>query len=77
MKKPKPGNKHSSNTITWANIETLGDNENLGVQFSEQGKLKDLDPDYQCAAELVRQLRPCTRSDSRLWPFGSHPPSAL
>ena len=56
-KEPRPGNKHSSNTITWANIETLGDNENLGVQFSEQGKLKDLDPDYQCAAELVRELR--------------------
>ena len=52
----EPNGKHSSNTITWDNVETLRDNENLGVQFSEQGKLKDIDPDYQCAAELVREL---------------------
>src|SRR5262245_4562001 len=55
-KSKKPNGTHSSQTITWENLTTLREDENLGVQFSEKDRLRDLDPDYQSAADLVREL---------------------
>ena len=47
---------HDASTITWENIDTVVEGDNIGVRFTERGRLKDIDLDYQTAADLVAAL---------------------
>jgi predicted P-loop ATPase len=50
------GQSFAKNIIDWENIDTLTDH-NLAVLFTTAGELKDLDCDYQSAADLAEAVR--------------------
>ena len=49
-------NSHDASTVTSDNIDTLTENNNIGVRFTTAGKLKDIDFDYQAAADLAKAM---------------------
>jgi hypothetical protein len=49
------GQSFAKNIIDWKSIDTLTEN-NLAIVFTRAGELKDLDLDYQTAADLAREL---------------------
>ena len=54
-KVPYKSQSFAQNIIGWDNIDTLTEH-NLAVLFTRTGELKDLDLDYQVAADLAREL---------------------
>jgi hypothetical protein len=54
--KEPPSGTHAANTITWDNVDKLTTDDNIGVQFAESADLKDLDLDYQTAADLAKEV---------------------
>ena len=56
LKEPDKTKTHDALTITSDNLDTLAANENLGVRFTLAGALKDLDLDYDCAADLAKTI---------------------
>jgi RecA-family ATPase len=54
-KTPYKRQSFAQNIIGWGNIDTLAEN-NLAVLFTRAGELKDLDLDYQVAADLASEL---------------------
>ena len=55
-KKPWSDKSHAASMITWDNINTLNADDNIGVYFTEGCKTKDLDLDYQAAADLAKEV---------------------
>ena len=47
---------HEASTITWENLNTLADDDNIGVRFKENGPLKDIDLDLKSASDLALAL---------------------
>jgi hypothetical protein len=47
---------HELSTITWDNINTVTERDNIGVRFTERGILKDIDLDYKSAADLAEAV---------------------
>jgi Bifunctional DNA primase/polymerase, N-terminal len=54
--KEPPRGTHAANTITWDNVDKLTADDNIGVQFAESADLRDLDLDYQTAADLAKEV---------------------
>jgi hypothetical protein len=52
-KEPYDGKSFTACTIINDNVHTLSEGENLAVIFKKEGGLKDLDLDYQEAADLA------------------------
>ena len=55
-KDPYKGKSFANCTITWENIDALSDDNNIAVLFTTAGELKDLDCDYQEAADLAKAV---------------------
>jgi putative DNA primase/helicase len=55
-KEPYKGKSHAACGITLKNIDTLKEDENLGVYFITKDALKDIDFDYQEAAVLAHEV---------------------
>ena len=55
-KDPYKGQSFANCTITWENIDALSDDNNIAVLFTTAGELKDLDCDYQEAADLAKAV---------------------
>jgi Bifunctional DNA primase/polymerase, N-terminal len=51
-KKPALGT-HAASAVTFDNIHTLVDGDNIGIRFEENGDLKDVDLDFQVASDLA------------------------
>jgi hypothetical protein len=45
-----------ASAITWGNVDKLTPGDNIGVRFTKSGPLKDLDLDYQAAADLAKEV---------------------
>jgi hypothetical protein len=48
---------HEASTITWDNLNTLVDGDNIAIRFKENGNLKDVDLDWETASKLALAIR--------------------
>jgi hypothetical protein len=55
-KEPYKDRTHAACAITIDNVDSLRENENLGIYFESAGSLKDFDLDYQTAVDLAKAV---------------------